>query len=209
MWPSATTTEFCRNRPVKIEAEGKGNHLSGKQITSAYQRAIQAFEAKMLKDGLNAAEADVFLKQARANGNISSVQGAAEEYAARKEQKAREQAERSAAYRAWRVEEATYIPPSQPAPDLQAGLQALYEGRKAGEAQLEDIACTPENIQRPFWQRVKEEIVALALLQNYNDPIKNLKEDSPSLIESWLTDKKALQWMEKAKGLPPTDTLTD
>ena len=64
-------------------------------------------------------------------------------------------------------------------------------------------ACTPENIQKPFWQKVGEEIVALALLQNYNDPIKNLKESSPSLIESWLTDEKVLAWMKKVKGLPP------
>jgi hypothetical protein len=92
------------------------------------------------------------------------------------------------------------IPPSEPAPDLQAGLQALYEGRKAGEVQLSDM---PENIQKPFWQRVEEEISALALLKNYNDPIRNLKEDSPSMIESWLTDKKAVQWMKKAEGLPP------
>ncbi len=92
------------------------------------------------------AKADIFVKQARVNGNISSVMGAAEGYIAQKEQ---ERAERIEAYRAWRVEHPPYVPPSQPALDLQAGLQALYEGRKAGEVQLEDVACTPENIQKP------------------------------------------------------------
>lgn len=33
--------------------------------------------------------------------------------------------------------------------DLNAGLMAYYEGRKAGEAQLDDVACTSENIQKP------------------------------------------------------------
>ncbi len=101
------------------------------------------------------AKADIFVKQVRVNGNISSMMGAAEGYIAQKERK---QAERAAAYRAWRVEETTCTPPPPPpqsVPDLQAGLQALYEGRKAGEVQLDDIACTPENIQKPknWWER--------------------------------------------------------
>ncbi len=69
--------------------------------------------------------------------------------------------QRIEAYRAWRVEETTYTPPPPPpqsAPDLQAGLRTLYEGRKAGEVQLDDVACTPENIQKPkkWWEKAGE-----------------------------------------------------
>ncbi len=142
------------------------------------------------------------------SGKIGASLGATEGYITRKEKEADTQAawiEKQEAANAAMLQEmvAAQETAVESAPDLQAGLQAYYEGRKAGEAQLEDIACTPENIQKTLWQRVGEEISALDSLQNYNDPIKNLKEDAPSLIESWLTDERALQWMKQAEDLPP------
>ncbi|MFO3795959.1 MAG: hypothetical protein ACK8QZ_01565 [Anaerolineales bacterium] len=96
----------------------------------AYQAQMQTWrqqqeEARRLEQAdLTEAEADAFVRQARANGSIASVQGAAGEYAARKQAAEQAQAERAAAYHAWRVEETTYTlppPPTSTAPQSQNG----------------------------------------------------------------------------------------
>lgn len=86
--------------------------------------------------GMSAEQAGQLEADVATSGKIGASLSAVEECIAQKEQEA---AERDAAYRTWRVEETTYILPpeplSEPAPDLQGGLRAPYEGRKAREAE--------------------------------------------------------------------------
>jgi hypothetical protein len=74
------------SRP-KIEAEGKGGRLTGKQIARAYQAAKNNFKAKLQQAqalGMSKSEADRLLKQVNTTGKIGASLGAAEEYVKQK-----------------------------------------------------------------------------------------------------------------------------
>jgi len=118
-------THHYYNRP-QIEPEGKNNRLTGKQIARAYQRAMQLFEERLQKKNLTAAEAETFVKQARAAGSISSVEGAASEYAAQKQARADWIEQEEAADAAFVQEMLTAQQPPNPAFDMAKWKQQDY-----------------------------------------------------------------------------------
>ncbi|GAB4495718.1 MAG: hypothetical protein OHK0010_32950 [Anaerolineales bacterium] len=121
--------------------------MTGKQIAQAYRAAMQKFKDKMLQDGLTAAEADAFVKQARANGSIASVQGAVTEYTVRKQAEAQARGQ-------WieqqEAADAAFIQQMQAEQERgeeesQARQQAL-ESYRAGERASDEPAAQPKSL---------------------------------------------------------------
>mgnify|MGYP005854851943 CR=1 FL=1 len=120
--------------------------LLGGLVTAAAERARKQEERA---EQVAQLKADV-----AKSGKIGASLDAAKEYIVQKEQEADTQAawiEKQEAANAAMLQDMSAAQETavESAPDWRAGLQALYEGRKAGEAQFENAVCTPENIQKP------------------------------------------------------------
>ncbi len=130
-------------------------------------------EAALKQSGLSQEEQTALRAQARAKGlGIGlGLLGAAADYAVQKEQ---EQAERDAAYRAWRVEETTYTPPPVSSASLEQW-QAL-ESWRAGEREVPAAPPQPAAPEKSLWQQgwewVQEKVVqpVQAFAQRLTEP---------------------------------------
>ncbi len=108
------TTEDRSQRHSSTLLRASGSRKIGGQIARAYQAAKNAFTAALQKAqamGMSAEQAEQLQEDVATSGKIGASLDAANGYIAQKEQ---ERAERAAAYRAWRVEETTYVPPTEP-----------------------------------------------------------------------------------------------
>ncbi len=78
-------------RNAKRNGKKDSNPMSYRQIAKAYQASLNNFKAKLIGQGLSDTEASAFQKQAIQNGNISSVQGIAQDAAVEKQREQQEQ----------------------------------------------------------------------------------------------------------------------
>ena len=171
-------------------ANGRGSY---REAAINYQRSLDNFRATLndaVNKGMSNAEADQLKANVINSGKIGASLGAAQGYIAKKEKEADTQAdwiEKQEAANAAILQEALAVQEAQrKAEELQAGLLAYYQGRKAGEV----VAVTPQEKEKTSWwgnllgagkglwsagaSIIKEKIVRPVLTSVYPKPTSGL-----------------------------------
>lgn len=118
-----------------------------RQIAKAYQRSVDNFKADLINDGFSVDEAQKLKSQAISNGFIPSARELVQEHK-EKEEKLTEALRQKVLGKEAKLVAADEVAEEQrKAEELQAGLAAYYQGRKAGE-----VAVTPPKEKTSKWE---------------------------------------------------------